>query len=112
EISGEVKAYAQKARDKKLQPADWEGSTFTISNLGVYGIEEFTGIINMPDACLLAVGGILQKAVVKNNLVVPGNTMKVTLSCDHRLVDGVTGSEFLRTLKGLLENPVILLGAA
>jgi len=112
EISGEVKAFAQKARDKKLQPADWEGSTFTISNLGVYGIEEFTGIINPPDACILAVGGILQKPVVKNNVVVPGTTMKVTLSCDHRLVDGVTGSEFLRTLKGLLEHPVILLGEA
>ncbi|HNP49231.1 MAG TPA: 2-oxo acid dehydrogenase subunit E2, partial [Bacteroidia bacterium] len=97
-------------KDKKLQPADWEGNTFTISNLGMYGIDEFTAIINPPDACILAVGGIQQKPVVKNGQVVPGNVMKVTLSCDHRVVDGASGSEFLRTLKGLLENPVVLLG--
>ncbi len=110
QINSEVKVFAQKAKDKKLQPSDWEGNTFTISNLGMFGIEEFTAIINPPDACILAIGGIMQKPVVKNNLVVPGNVMKVTLSCDHRVVDGATGSEFLRTFKGLLENPVVLLG--
>lgn len=110
EINSEVKAFAQKAKDKKLQPSDWEGNTFTISNLGMFGIEEFTAIINPPDACILAVGGIQQRPVVKNNQIVPGNVMKVTLSCDHRVVDGVSGSEFLRTVKGLLENPVVLLG--
>lgn len=110
QINAEVKTFVQKAKDKKLQPADWEGNTFTISNLGMYGIDEFTAIINPPDACILAVGGIQQKPVVKNGQVVPGNVMKVTLSCDHRVVDGASGSEFLRTLKGLLENPVVLLG--
>lgn len=110
QINAEVKAFAQKAKEKKLQPADWEGNTFTISNLGMFGIEEFTAIINPPDACILAVGGIMQKPVVKNNQIVPGNVMKVTLSCDHRVVDGATGADFLRTLKGLLENPVVLLG--
>ena len=112
QINDEVKTLAQKAKDKKLQPADWEGNTFTISNLGMFGIEEFTAIINPPDACILAIGGIQQKPVVKNNVVVPGNVMKVTMSCDHRVVDGVTGAEFLRTFKGLMENPVVLLGQA
>ena len=112
EINSEVKTLAQKAKDKKLQPSDWEGNTFTISNLGMLGIEEFTAIINPPDACILAIGSILDKPVVKNNSVVPGQVMKVTMSCDHRVVDGVTGAEFLRTFKGLLENPVILLGEA
>ncbi|MFM2208219.1 MAG: hypothetical protein RL213_2194 [Bacteroidota bacterium] len=112
QINAEVKSFATKAKEKKLQPSDWEGNTFTISNLGMYGIEEFTAIINPPDACILAVGGILSKPVVKNGQVVPGNEMKVTLSCDHRVVDGATGSEFLRTFKGLLENPVVLLGEA
>jgi pyruvate dehydrogenase E2 component (dihydrolipoamide acetyltransferase) len=112
QINAEVKAYAQRAKEKKLQPADWEGSTFTISNLGMFGIEEFTAIINPPDACILAVGGISQVPVVKNGAVVPGNVMKVTLSCDHRVVDGATGADFLRTFKGLLENPVVLLGQA
>jgi pyruvate dehydrogenase E2 component (dihydrolipoamide acetyltransferase) len=112
DINTEVKTFAQKAKDKKLQPADWEGNTFTISNLGMFGIEEFTAIINPPDACILAIGGIQQKPVVKNNNIVPGNVMKVTMSCDHRVVDGATGAEFLRTFKGLMENPVILLGEA
>lgn len=112
QINAEVKLFASKAKEKKLQPSDWEGNTFTISNLGMYGIEEFTAIINPPDACILAVGSIIQKPVVKNGQVVPGNEMKVTLSCDHRVVDGVTGSEFLRTFKGLMENPVVLLGSA
>ncbi|MBY0243976.1 MAG: 2-oxo acid dehydrogenase subunit E2 [Sphingobacteriaceae bacterium] len=108
-ISAEVKDFAQRAKAKKLQPADWEGSTFTISNLGMFGIDEFTAIINPPDACILAVGGISQVPVVKNGAVVPGNIMKVTLSCDHRVVDGASGAAFLQTLKNLLEEPVRLL---
>lgn len=110
QISTETKAYAQKAKDKKLQPADWEGSTFTISNLGMFGIEEFTAIINPPDACIMAVGGIKEAALVKNGVLVAGNVMKVTLSCDHRAVDGATGAAFLQTFKQLMENPVLLLG--
>ncbi|GAB5557159.1 MAG: pyruvate dehydrogenase complex dihydrolipoamide acetyltransferase [Schleiferiaceae bacterium] len=109
QISAEVKDFAQKAKDKKLQPSDWEGNTFTISNLGMFGIEEFTAIINSPDACILAVGGIKQVPVVKNGEVVAGNTMKVTLSCDHRVVDGALGAAFLKTLKGYLENPLSML---
>lgn len=109
QIGAEVKEYAQKAKDKKLQPADWEGNTFTISNLGMFGIDEFTAIINPPDACILAVGGISQVPVVKNGAVVPGNIMKVTLSCDHRVVDGATGAAFLQTLKSLLEEPLRML---
>jgi len=109
QINAEVKDYAQKAKDKKLQPSDWEGSTFTISNLGMYGIDQFTAIINPPDACILAVGGISQEPVVKNGQVVPGNIMKLTLSCDHRVVDGASGAAFLQTLKGLLEEPVKML---
>jgi pyruvate dehydrogenase E2 component (dihydrolipoamide acetyltransferase) len=108
-ISAEVKDFAGKAKAKKLVPADWEGSTFTISNLGMFGIDEFTAIINPPDACILAVGGISQVPVVKNGQVVPGNVMKVTLSCDHRVVDGASGAAFLQTLKALLEEPVRLL---
>lgn len=108
-IAVEVKDLAQKAHDKKLQPSDWEGSTFTISNLGMFGIEEFTAIINPPDACILAVGGIKETAIVKNGQLVPGSVMKVTLSCDHRAVDGAVGSAFLKTLKGLLEDPVRIL---
>lgn len=108
-IAVEVKDLAQKAHDKKLQPSDWEGSTFTISNLGMFGIEEFTAIINPPDACILAVGGIKETPVVKNGQIVPGNVMKVTMSCDHRAVDGAVGSAFLKTLKGLLEDPVRIL---
>jgi pyruvate dehydrogenase E2 component (dihydrolipoamide acetyltransferase) len=105
-ISTQVKDFAAKAKAKKLQPSDWEGSTFTISNLGMFGVEEFTAIINPPDACILAVGGIQQVPVVKNGAVVPGNVMKVTLSCDHRVVDGATGAAFLQTVKALLENPI------
>ncbi|HAA01310.1 MAG TPA: dihydrolipoamide acyltransferase [Flavobacteriales bacterium] len=110
QISAEVRDYAQKAKDKKLQPSDWEGNTFTISNLGMFGIEEFTAIINPPDACILAVGGIKQVPVVKNGAVVPGNIMKVTLSCDHRVVDGATGAAFLNHFKQLMENPAVMLG--
>ncbi len=109
QIGAEVKEYAQKAKDKKLQPADWEGSTFTISNLGMFGIDQFTAIINPPDACILAVGGIAQVPVVKNGQVVPGNVMKLTMSCDHRVVDGATGAAFLQTLKSLLEEPLRML---
>ena len=108
-IAQEVKVLAQKAHDKKLQPSDWEGSTFTISNLGMFGIEEFTAIINPPDACILAVGGIKETAIVKNGQLAVGNIMKVTMSCDHRAVDGAVGSAFLKTLKGLLEDPVRIL---
>ena len=108
-IAVEVKELAQKAHDKKLQPSDWEGSTFTISNLGMFGIEEFTAIINPPDACILAVGGIKETPIVKDGQIVPGSVMKVTMSCDHRAVDGAVGSAFLKTLKGLLEDPVRIL---
>lgn len=109
QIASEVKVYAGKAKEKKLQPSDWEGNTFTISNLGMFGIEEFTAIINPPDACIMAVGAIRQEPVVKNGAVVPGNRMKVTLSCDHRVVDGASGAEFLQTFKQLLEEPVRML---
>lgn len=108
-INQEVKIMAEKARNKKLQPDEMSGNTFTISNLGMFGIEEFTGIINPPDACILAVGAIIQKPVVKDGEIVVGNMMKVTLSCDHRVVDGATGAEFLQTLKGILEEPMRLL---
>jgi pyruvate dehydrogenase E2 component (dihydrolipoamide acetyltransferase) len=108
-INAQVKELASKARDKKLQPEEWEGNTFTISNLGMFGIEEFTAIINAPDSCILAVGGIKQVPVVKNGEVVPGNVMKVTLSCDHRVVDGASGAAFLQTLKQLLEDPMRML---
>lgn len=108
-ISAEVKDFAQRAKAKKLQPKDWEGSTFTVSNLGMFGVDEFTAIINPPDACILAIGGIQQVPVVKNGAIVPGNIMKVTLSCDHRVVDGATGAAFLQTVKSLLEEPVRLL---
>jgi pyruvate dehydrogenase E2 component (dihydrolipoamide acetyltransferase) len=106
QIGVEVKDLAQRAKNKKLQPADWEGSTFTISNMGMFGVDEFTAIINPPDACILAVSAIQQVPVVKNGAVVPGNVMKLTLSCDHRVVDGATGSAFLQTVKSLLEEPL------
>jgi pyruvate dehydrogenase E2 component (dihydrolipoamide acetyltransferase) len=111
QISAEVKEYGAKAKAKKLQPEDWQGNTFTISNLGMFDIEAFTAIINPPDACILAVGGIIEKPVVKNGQLAIGKTMKLTLSCDHRVVDGVVGSKFLGTLKSYLENPVLFLGA-
>ena len=108
-ISSEIKAFGIKAKDKKLQPTDWQGNTFTISNLGMFGIEEFTAIINPPDACILAVGGVKDTVGIVNGEIKPVKTMKVTLSCDHRVVDGVVGSKFLNTLKELLEEPVKLL---
>ena len=111
EISSQVKDFVLRANDKKLQPKDWEGNTFTVSNLGMFGIDEFTAIINPPDSCIMAVGGIEETPVVKNGMVVPGNVMKVTLSCDHRVVDGASGAKFLQTFKKLMETPVLLLGA-
>ena len=108
-ISTEVKDFATRAKEGALKPEEYQGSTFTISNLGMFGVEEFTAIINSPNACILAVGGIKQTPVVKNGEVVPGNVMKVTLSCDHRVVDGAVGAAFLKTLKGLLEDPVRIL---
>lgn len=108
-INEEVKVFAGKAREKKIQPSEMEGNTFTISNLGMYGIEEFTAIINPPDSCIMAVGAIRQEPVVKNGQIVVGNRMKVTLSCDHRSVDGATGSEFLLSFRQLLENPYLMI---
>ena len=109
QIGAAVKDYARRARDKKLSLDEMEGSTFTISNLGMFGIESFTSIINQPNSAILSVGAIVQKPVVKNGHVVPGNTMKLTLACDHRTVDGATGAQFLQTLKGYIENPVTML---
>ena len=109
QISNQAKSLGQKAKNKELQPKDWEGNTFTISNLGIFGIDEFTAIINPPDACISAVGGIKETVIVKDGQMKVGNLMKVTLSCDHRVVDGAVGSAFLQTLKGLLEDPVRIL---
>lgn len=109
QINVEVRDLAGKAKNKKLQPQEMTGNTFTISNLGMFGIEEFTAIINPPDACIMAVGGIIEKPIVKDGKIKPGNMMKVTLSCDHRVVDGATGSQFLNTFKGILEDPIRLL---
>jgi pyruvate dehydrogenase E2 component (dihydrolipoamide acetyltransferase) len=105
-ISSEVKDFALRAKNKELQPSDWEGNTFTISNLGMFGIDQFTAIVNPPDSCILAVGGIQSVPVVKDGQVVPGNVMKLTLSCDHRVVDGAKGSAFLNSLKNFIEAPV------
>ncbi len=109
QIGAKVKDYAGRARNKKLTPQEMEGSTFTISNLGMFGITDFTSIINQPNSAILSVGAIVQKPVVKNGQVVAGNTMKLTLACDHRTVDGATGAQFLLTLKGFIENPVMML---
>ena len=109
DISIETKDFATRARDKKLQPEDWEGSTFTVSNLGMYGIEEFTAIINPPNAAILAIGAIRDVPVVENGQVVPGKRMKVTLSSDHRVVDGAKAAEFLNTVRSLLQNPASML---
>lgn len=109
QINTEVKALAGKAKERKLQPDEMTGNTFTISNLGMFGIEEFTAIINPPDACILAVGGIIEKPIVQDGQIVVGNMMKVTLSCDHRVVDGASGAQFLQTFKGILEDPIRLL---
>ena len=109
QIGSEVKDFALKSREKKISPSDMEGSTFTVSNLGMFGINEFTSIINQPNSAILSVGSIVQKPVVKENKIQIGNNMKLTLACDHRTVDGVTGSLFLETLKGFIENPVTML---
>jgi pyruvate dehydrogenase E2 component (dihydrolipoamide acetyltransferase) len=100
----------RRPRRRSCSPQDWEGNTFTISNLGMFGIDEFTAIINPPDACILAVGAIMEKPVVKNGAIVPGHVMKLTLSCDHRVVDGATGAAFLQTFKDYMEEPALLLG--
>ena len=109
QIGGAVKDLAGRARTKKIKPDEMEGSTFTVSNLGMFGILEFTSIINQPNSAILSVGAIVEKPVVKNGAVVPGSTMKVTLACDHRTVDGATGAQFLQTLRAYLENPVTML---
>ena len=109
QIGGQIKDLAGKARNKKLQPSEMEGSTFTVSNLGMFGIQEFTSIINQPNSAILSVGTIVEKPVVKNGEIVVGNTMKVTLACDHRTVDGATGAQFLQTFKQYMENPVTML---
>lgn len=109
QIGTEVRDLAGKAKNKELQPKDWEGNTFTISNLGMFGIDEFTAIVNPPDACILAVGSSKETIIVENGEMRPGHVMKVTLSCDHRVVDGVTGAKFLQTFQELMEEPVRLL---
>jgi pyruvate dehydrogenase E2 component (dihydrolipoamide acetyltransferase) len=109
QIGAEVKDMAVRAKSKKLTPAEMDGSTFTVSNLGMFGISEFTSIINQPNSAILSVGAVIQKPVVKNGQIVVGNTMKVTLACDHRTVDGATGAAFLQTLKHFIENPVTML---
>jgi pyruvate dehydrogenase E2 component (dihydrolipoamide acetyltransferase) len=109
QISEETRALAEKARARKLEPAEWEGSTFTTSNLGMFGIDEFTAIINPPNACILAIGGLRDEAVVRDGAVVPGKRMALTLSCDHRVVDGAVGAAFLADVKALLEDPVAML---
>ncbi len=109
QIGASVKDLAGRSRNKKLQPSEMEGSTFTVSNLGMFGITEFTSIINQPNAAILSVGAIVEKPVVRNSEIVVGNTMKVTLACDHRSIDGATGAQFLQTLRTFLENPVTML---
>ncbi len=109
QIGTEIRDLAGKAKNKELQPKDWEGNTFTISNLGMFGIDEFTAIVNPPDACILAVGSSKETIIVENGEMRPGHVMKVTLSCDHRVVDGVTGAKFLQTFQELMEEPVRLL---
>jgi pyruvate dehydrogenase E2 component (dihydrolipoamide acetyltransferase) len=110
QINTEVKEMAGRARKRKLQPEEMQGNTFTVSNLGMFGIDEFTAIINPPDSCILAVGGIVKKPVYnEDGDLVPAHRMKVTLSCDHRVVDGATGAQFLQTVKEILENPIRLL---
>ena len=109
QIGTAVKDLASRARVKKLTPAEMEGSTFTVSNLGMFGILEFTSIINQPNSAILSVGAIVEKPVVRNGNIVVGNTMKISLACDHRTVDGATGAQFLQTLRMYLENPVTML---
>jgi pyruvate dehydrogenase E2 component (dihydrolipoamide acetyltransferase) len=109
DINSKVKDLAGRARNKKLTPEEMQGSTFTISNLGMFDIESFTSIINSPNSVILSVGSIVQKPIVKNGNIQVGNTMKVTLACDHRVVDGLTGAKFLQTLRQYIENPITML---
>ena len=109
QIGATVRDLAGKARDKKIKVDEMQGSTFTVSNLGMFGIESFTSIINQPNSAILSVGAIIEKPVVKNGQIVVGNTMKLTLACDHRTVDGAIGAQFLQTLKTFIENPVTML---
>lgn len=109
QIGAQVKDMAVRAKAKKIQPQEMEGSTFTVSNLGMFGISEFTSIINQPNSAILSVGAIVQKPVVKNNQIVVGNTMTITLACDHRTVDGATGAQFLQTLRHYIEKPVSMI---
>ena len=109
QIGASGKDLAGRSRTKKIKPDEMEGSTFTVSNLGMFGILEFTSIINQPNSAILSVGAIVEKPVVKQGEIVVGNTMKVTLACDHRTVDGATGAQFLQTLRAYLENPVTML---
>jgi pyruvate dehydrogenase E2 component (dihydrolipoamide acetyltransferase) len=109
EIAAETRALADKARTKRLQPEEYQGSTFTTSNLGMFGIQEFTAIINPPNSCILAIGAIRDEPVVRDGAVVPGKMMKLTLSCDHRVVDGATGARFLDTVRRHLEQPTTML---
>ena len=109
DINSKVKDLAVRARNKKLALEEMQGSTFTISNLGMFDIESFTSIINPPNSVILSVGSIVQKPIVKNGNIEVGNTMKVTLACDHRVVDGLTGSKFLQTLREFIENPITMI---
>ena len=109
ELSSEIKTLVEQARGRDLKPEQWSGSTFSISNLGMFGIDRFTAIINTPNACILAVGGIQEQAIVRDGALHPGKCMNLTLSCDHRVVDGAMGAQFLKTLKGFLEDPVQML---
>jgi len=109
QIADETRALAERARNRQLEPHEYEGSTFTTSNLGMFGIEEFTAIINPPNACILAIGAIRNVPVVENGQIVPGHRMKLTLSCDHRIVDGATGAQFMATLRSFLEEPLNML---
>jgi pyruvate dehydrogenase E2 component (dihydrolipoamide acetyltransferase) len=109
QISREVRQLAERARARKLQPEEYMGATFSVSNLGMFGIEEFTAIINPPEAAILAVGAMGAKPVVRDGAVVVRQLMRVTMSCDHRIVDGATGAKFLQTFKKLLENPLLLM---
>ena len=109
EISKEIKEMAGRARDKKLQPEEYTGATFSISNLGMFGIEQFTAIINPPEAAIFAIGSAVPKAVVRDGEIVVRNVMNVTMSCDHRVIDGATGAKFLQTFKQMLENPILML---
>lgn len=109
QLSAEIKDYATRARDRKLKADEMEKSTFSVSNLGMFGIESFTSIINQPNSCIMSIGAIVEKPVVKNGQIVVGNTMMISLACDHRTVDGATGAQFLQTFKAYMENPVAML---